>query len=286
MIAILGGLGAAFAWAVSTLCSSRSSRLMDPLVVVAWVMLVGMLIAGPLALSGGVPSGLDGEAAFWLFISGAGNVAGLGLAYRAMRVGQVALVAPLTSTEGAIAALIAILAGESTSAAVAIALLVVAVGISLASVPDRRRPTGGTSWREHHGEAVVLAMLAACTWGASLYATARAGATLPESWVVLSARAIGVCALALPLLIAGRLTLTRAAAPLVVTSGVCEVLGFYSYIAGARHGIAIAAVIASQFAALAAIGGYVLFRERLSRVQLLGVCVIIVGVAVISAVEA
>ena len=113
---------------------------MDPLVVVVSVMLVGVLIAGPLALSGGIPSGLDGEAAFWLFVSGAGNVAGLGLAYRAMRVGQVALVAPLTSTEGAIAALIAILAGESTSATVAIALLVVAVGISLASVPDRRRP--------------------------------------------------------------------------------------------------------------------------------------------------
>ena len=32
MIAILGGLGAALAWAISTLCSSRSSRMIDPLV--------------------------------------------------------------------------------------------------------------------------------------------------------------------------------------------------------------------------------------------------------------
>ena len=42
MLAILGGVGAAAAWAVSVLCSSRSSRLIDPMAVVAWVMLVGL----------------------------------------------------------------------------------------------------------------------------------------------------------------------------------------------------------------------------------------------------
>ena len=42
-----------------------------------------------------------------------GNVAGLLLAYRAMRAGRVALVAPVLSSEGAMAALIAILVGES-----------------------------------------------------------------------------------------------------------------------------------------------------------------------------
>lgn len=56
MIAILGGMGAALAWAISTLCSSRSSRLIGPASVVAWVMLVGLVLSLPPALLGGLPT--------------------------------------------------------------------------------------------------------------------------------------------------------------------------------------------------------------------------------------
>src|SRR5205085_1602642 len=78
----------------------------------------------------------------------------------------------------------------------------------------------------HPTRAVVLAMAASLAFGVSLYATARAGAELPVSWVVLSARAIGAVTLALPLAAARRLEITRPAVPLVLASGVCEVLGF------------------------------------------------------------
>ena len=90
-------------------------------------------------------------------------------------------------------------------------------------------------------------------------------------------------AVALPLIARRNLMLTRRAVPLVLASGVCEVAGFASYAAGSRHGIAVSAVLASQFAALSAIGGYFLFRERLTRLQLAGVGAIVVGVAVLSA---
>ena len=88
---------------------------------------------------------------------------------------------------------------------------------------------------------------------------------LPASWVVLSARLVGAVALALPLALSGRLRLTARAAPLVIASGVCEVAGFFSFTLGSRHGLAIAAVLASQFAVLALAASYVLFGERLSR---------------------
>jgi drug/metabolite transporter (DMT)-like permease len=45
-------------------------------------------------------------------------------------------------------------------------------------------------------------------------------------------------------------------------------------------------VLSSQFAALAAVAAYVLFKERLSRIQLLGVCTVLVGVALLSALRA
>ena len=77
MIAILGGLGAAVAWAISTLCSSRSSRLIDPPSVVAWMMVVGLVITAPLAALSGVPARLDPGSAAWLATSGIGNVCGL-----------------------------------------------------------------------------------------------------------------------------------------------------------------------------------------------------------------
>jgi drug/metabolite transporter (DMT)-like permease len=283
MIAILGGLGAAAAWALSTLCSSRSSRLIEPVSVVAWVMLVGLLITGPAAALQGVPAGLDSSSVAWLAVSGAGNVAGLTLVYRALRIGQVALIAPLVSTEGAIAAVIALLAGESLAPAVGVTLAVIVVGVCVSAVPAADL---SDYHRARHPEAVLLAIVAAFMFGASLYATARAGSTLPTSWVVLSARLIGTIALALPLALAGRLRLTRRALALVVASGICEVLGFYSYTAGARHGIAVAAVLSSQFAALSGLAAYVLFKERLTRIQLLGVATVIAGVAVLSALRA
>ncbi len=283
MIAVLGGLGAAAAWAVSTLCSSRSSRLIEPASVVAWVMLVGLLISGPAAALQGVPAGLDSSSGTWLAIAGAGNVAGLLLTYAALRIGQVALVAPLVSTEGAIAAVIALVAGESLAPAVGATLAVIALGICLSAVPAADL---SDAHRARHPKAVVLALIAACTFGASLYATARAGSTLPTAWVVLSARLVGTFALMLPLAFAGRLALTRRAIPLVVASGICEVLGFYSYTAAARHGIAVAAVLSSQFATLAGIAAYMLFGERLGRIQLVGVATVVAGVALLSALRA
>ena len=283
MLAVLGGLGAAFAWAISTLCSSRSSRMMEPIAVVGLIMVVGLVITAPLAAVQGVPS-FDAESVTWLVISGAGNVGGLVLTYKALRIGQVALVAPLVSTEGAIAATISLLAGESLAPGVGVALALVALGVCLSSVPESAK----TERRLVHDQpaSVLYAIAAALVFGTSLYATGRAAATLPSTWVVLSARLIGTLALAIPLAVTGRLNVVQRAIPLVVVAGVCEVLGFYSYTAGARHGIAVAAVLASQFATIAAVVAYFLFKERLNRIQLAGVSSVIVGVALLSALRA
>ena len=62
--------------------------------------------------------------------------------------------------------------------------------------------------------------------------------------------------------------------------------GFFSYTLGSRHGLAIAAVLSSQFAVVALAASYVLFGERLSRVQLAGVACVLVGVAALSALRA
>jgi drug/metabolite transporter (DMT)-like permease len=105
---------------------------------------------------------------------------------------------------------------------------------------------------------------------------------VPLTWTLLPTRTLGVLFLAVPLLLSRRLHVARGALPFVVLAGLGEVVGFTAFVLGARHGIAITAVLASQFGVLAAVAGYVLFRERLTRPQLAGIAAIGVGVALLT----
>jgi drug/metabolite transporter (DMT)-like permease len=279
VIAILGGLGAACAWAVTTLTAARASRLIGTPSTLAWVMLTGFVVVAPVALAEGRPAALDGGAFAWLAIAGAGNVAGLLFVYSGLRIGKVGVVSPISSTEGAVAAVVAVVAGERLGAWTAAALVLIAVGVILAARPAVEPDETG----HDDPRAAVFGMAAALAFGASLYATGRASLELPIAWAVLPPRLLGVAFVTIPLALLGRMRLTREAAPIVVLSGLAEVVGFVSYAIGARHGIAITAVIASQFAALAAIAAGFLFRERLGRTGVAGVIVIAVGVAAVSA---
>jgi drug/metabolite transporter (DMT)-like permease len=274
------GLAAAFCFGTSTLASARSARLIGSASVVAWMMIVGLAINLPLVLATGVPSDMGANAAAWLAVAGAGNVGGLLVVYAALRIERVGIVAPICSTEGAIAALIAAARGEAISGGTGAALAVIPVGVVLASIrsdeDDRRHSVRGS----------VLAITAAGIFGTGIYAAGRVSTEVPLTWAMLPPRAVGVLVIALPLIATSRIRLSRRAVPLVVTSGLAEVAGFAFLTLGSRHGIAITAVFASQFAAVSALGGYLFFGERLNRIQLLGVLVIAAGVAALTAVRA
>ena len=282
MIAIFGGLGAATVFATATLCSSRSTRLIGAGPVLAWVMMLGFLIVLPWAAVEGVPEGLDVGSVGWLAIAGIGNVVGLLLAYSGLRRGKVGIVAPIVSTEGAIAAVISVVAGEQIKQGVGVTLGVIAAGILLAAATREAE-----QMRAQAADWVValFAVGAAVSFGFSLYAPARVSAELPIVWALLPARVVGVLVVALPLALTARLTLTRRALPLVVASGLAEVLGFALFAVGSRHGIAVSAVLASQFGAIAGIAAFFLFRERLARLQLVGVVMIVAGVSVLSVLQ-
>jgi drug/metabolite transporter (DMT)-like permease len=288
MIPVLGGLGAALLWAAATIVSSRSTRVIGSASAVAWVMLLGLTIALPGAILTGVPPDLDLATIGWLAIVGVGNVGGLVLVYAALRVGKVGIVAPITSTEGALTALIAIALGERIAAGAALTLAVIAVGIALAAVhrdevaSEAMGAASGAAGAADARRAVFLSMSAAGVFALGLYAAGHVSAHLPPIWVVLPARLVGTVALALPLALTGRLRVTRATAPLVVVAALGEILGSICFALGARSGIAITAVLSSQFAALAAIAAYLLFRERLLRIQVAGVAMIALGVGALS----
>jgi drug/metabolite transporter (DMT)-like permease len=132
--AILGGMGAACSWAIAMLCSARASRSLGASRTLAWVMTIGLVATLPFALLTGVVP--HGPVAWWLLVAAAGNVSGLLLEYQAVRAGKVGVVAAIVSTEGAFAATIAAVSGESLTAATALVLAAIAVGVVLASLTD------------------------------------------------------------------------------------------------------------------------------------------------------
>jgi len=232
----------------------------------------------PFAAASGVPSQLDVRLLAWLVVIGVSNVGGLLLVYSGLRIGKVGIVAAITSAEGAVAATIAVLTGERLAVGAAMTLALIALGVILASFSREE----DAAKRRHDGVAVLLSCGAALLFGVGLYAAGRVSTELPLSWVLLPPRVVGVVVVALPLLLVGKLRFSREAAPYVIAAGIAEIIGLGSYTVGARHGIAISAVLGSQFAALSAIVAFFLFRERLARVQLVGVTAIIVGVAALT----
>lgn len=279
MLAIVGGLGAALCWAMAILAASRATRLIDTRSLLASVMTVGLLVAAPAAVLSGVPENLHTGSAGWLAVSGTGNVVGLMCTYSALRIGKVGLVGPISSTEGAVTAAISVVAGERLAPGAGILLAGIAVGVVLAAAS----PADDDKTRRSDYRAALLAAAAALSFGFSLYATGRVGQDLGIAWAVLPPRIVGAGVIAVPLLVTRRWQVRRAALPFVVVGGLCEVLGFASFALGARHGVAISAVLASQFAAIAAVVGYLAFHERLARIQVVGVATIVVGVSILGA---
>lgn len=282
-MAIAAGLLAAMVWATGNLASSRASRAMSPASLLAGISLVGLVICVPLLVTEGAPHDASASGLFWLALGGAANIGGLAFLYVAYRVGDVGLVAPITSTEGAVAAVIAIAAGQRLRVIVLILLAVIVLGVVRAA--DREAPQVAMAGRFNRG-VVTVAFLGAICFGLGLYASGRASAHEQIGWIAASPRIVGVICVALPLVVTERLRVTRAGAPALLLSAGCEVGGFILYSVAAHRSVAVAAVLASLFAAFAVIGAAVLFGERMSRGQWFGVTVIVTGVAALSAVSA
>ena len=102
---------------------------------------------------------------------------GLLLAYSALREGKVSVVAPVVSTEGAIAAVASVAAGERLPVGAALLLPVIVVGVVLAATGPTTDLVAADDRSARTARPVLLACAAALSFGASLYATRRPAPT-------------------------------------------------------------------------------------------------------------
>jgi drug/metabolite transporter (DMT)-like permease len=286
VIALAAGFLTALCWTGTTLTSARASRLIGASSTLTIVMVTGLVATLPFALLAPPPADAwNPSILLTLLVAGAGNVLGLQLLYLGYREGLVAIVSALASTEGAIAAVLAIVFGEAVSPGVGVALAIVVAGVVLAAfagVDQSEHPIEGGSQRR----AIAYAVAAALSFGVGLYAVGRAANELPIAWAVMPARVVGVAVVALPLIASGRFHFTRVALPWAVADGLLEVAGIAAFSVGAREGIAVTSVLATQYVAMTALVAWFLFNEQPTRLQRVGVGSVVVGVGVLSVLRA
>jgi drug/metabolite transporter (DMT)-like permease len=268
---VVWGLLAALLWGVAALVMTRPARLLGPRTTLGWTMAFGALTTVPLAVVvAGAPEAPASDWA-WAVLAGVAFVVGSGLWLLGVSLGDVSVVTPIVATDGALAAVLAIATGEAVSGAVLAGLGLVAAGVVLVSlqrsVPHRSTPP-----------AAILAALGAAGCFALVFTASGRIAELGALWATATTRIVGAVT-ALPPELARRRLPPRSALPWLAASAVFDSGGFAALVQGAAEGVAVTAVLASQYAVVAVIGGVLVYRERPAPWQVAGIAMTLTGVA-------
>jgi drug/metabolite transporter (DMT)-like permease len=215
----------------------------------------------------------------WAAFAGVVGVVGLAAFYRALSVGAMGIIGPITATAAIVPVAYGLARGErpSTLQGAGVALAIVGVvAASLERVPDRRR--------RRFGPGVGLALAAALCFGWALVGLSRA-APGGTAWSVFTMRAAAVpLVLGVVLVSKPPLRASSRALGLLVVVGLGDTFATLLYsIATTRGLLSVVAVLASLYPIVIVVLARVLLAERVARAQLGGVAVALAGVALISA---
>lgn len=275
MLAIALGLISGLSWGVADFMGGLASRRAAVLTVVALSQAVGLVLAlvALAVLRPGVPP--VSEIVYGM-LAGLSGFVGLVAFYRAMSVGNISLIAPISALGAVVPMAVDLIAGRNPGTIALAGMLLALAGAALAG-----RAPGPASRR-----GVGLALLAALGFGGffSLLALAASSSAL---WSLASAR-LGSAPLAVLVALAvgggAGLVMTRRTLVLVIAAGVLDAAANLLFAAGSQRGlVSVVAVLGSLYpVATVALAGVVL-HERLGRLQAAGAGVALAGVALIAA---
>ncbi len=272
MLAVALGLISGLSWGVADFLGGLASRRAAVLAIVALSQAVGLLVAlGALAVvRPGLPPARElGMSA----IAGLLGVVGLVAFYRAMSIGSISLIAPITAL-GAIVPLAADLAVGRTPGAVGLTGMFVALaGSALAA----RAP--GPAVRRGLG----LAVLAALSFGCFFLLIAE-GSSTSVVWSLVAARSASTpLIVAIALAVGGGRSMSRGIFGLVALSGALDLLANLLFAAGSQHGlVSVVAVLGSLYPVVTVALARVVLQERLGRLQAAGAFIALAGVGLIA----
>ncbi|HXR13115.1 MAG TPA: EamA family transporter [Solirubrobacteraceae bacterium] len=279
---VLLALAASACWGTSDFTSGFKARTVPLAVVLTLTQGIGLVLAVVIVAAAG--RGLPGAGPA-LASLGAGFcvIAGLGCFYRALATGTMSIVAPTAATGVVIPVIAGVLSGDRLAAVQVIGMFGAVVGVVLAArQPDAEASQGD---RRIHREAVALALVSAAAFGC-YFLLAHIGARGGVGWLLLLAHVTSVIgALAM-------VALARQARPpalggdlgVLLLAGALDFAATGLYGLANRHGqLSIVAVAGSLYPVATVLLARWVLRERIVRLQAVGVGLAVAGVALIAA---
>jgi drug/metabolite transporter (DMT)-like permease len=255
------------------------SRRASTLAVVVVSQAAGLLFLAALlpTTEGSIPTGSE---LVWAILAGVGGGVGVALLYRALAVGTMAVVAPITACCAVAIPVIAdVAAGAELKAATAAGIALALVSIVLVS---QARPEEPSSLQPHAMRGIALAIGSGLAIGVFFLALARAGGD-SGLWALAVARTTSVI-LFLALTVATKAALTMPPGLLLAAAGggLLDMLANALYLLATRAGeLSVVVTLSSLYPASTVILARVVLRERLTWLQACGVVCAMVAVMLI-----
>jgi drug/metabolite transporter (DMT)-like permease len=278
LIGVALALAASLSWGIADFGGGIGTRRVQ----VVWVLVVsqvaGLALVGALALVT-QPHPPSGRELAWGAFGGVMGAVGLGSFYRALAVGTMGIVGPISATGAIVPLAYGLARGERPSALQALGIVVAVAGVVAASLEPLPEGTG-----RKLATGVPLALLAALGFGSSILGLNRVSQA-GVVWGTLTLRLTVVPIVCLAaLLIRPSTARLRATLPILVAAGLFDTGANLLYGGSARHGlISVVSVLGSLYPVVIVVLARFVLAERIARPQLAGVAVALAGVALISA---
>jgi drug/metabolite transporter (DMT)-like permease len=278
LIGVALALAASLSWGIADFGGGIGTRRMHVLWVVVASQCAGLVLVGTLALAT-QPQPPTGRELAWGAFGGVLGAVGLGSFYRALAIGSMGIVGPISTTGAIVPVAYGLARGEHPSVLQAFGIVVAIAGVVAASLEPLPEGRG-----RKVAAGVGLSLLAALGFGSSLLGLNRVSQA-GVVWGTLTLRLTAVPIVCLVALLARPSTARlRATLPIVLAAGLFDAGANLLYGASARHGlISVVSVLGSLYPVVLVVLARVVLAERIAPPQLAGVAVALAGVALISA---
>jgi drug/metabolite transporter (DMT)-like permease len=279
---VIFGFGAALAWGVGDLGAALVARRVGSFATVVLVQLAGLAAIVIVALAAGATWTGRWTDVMLLVANGVIVAIAYVLHYRALELGPVALVSPLTSAYAVLPIGLAwIVLGENIDASFAIGAVLATVGVVLVTADPRQFGEAATMRRDGLPYAIGAMVL----FGVATFVLAVVSRHAGWLSTVALGRVLTVVALS-PVVVARRpsvLAAGRGVAAAGLLVGVADILGIMSFSRGAEvAAISLVSAVSATFPLIPFVGGLVLLRERPALSQALGVFAVVGGLVLLA----
>jgi len=268
------GLASAATWGAGDFSGGLGARRAPVLSVVAGAHAIGLILL--VALAAVVGESLPGGSGIlWGGMAGAAGALGVGALYRALAIGPMSLVAPISAVLSAAIPAVAGAAQAGSPPPMAIAgFALAALGVWMVS---RTQDAGGSPL------GLGLAVLSGIGFGVFLLAISQVGHGT-VLWALAAARASSfILTLALALASRSRIP-SLTALPFIALSGVLDPAGNVLFVLASAAGrLDVAAVLSSLYPVSTVVLSVTLLHERLGRFRAAGIAAIFAAVVLIAA---